>query len=111
MMARHILVSLMADPGADPQNQMAQPTPLKEKIKADIEKEKEKKIIDDIVARHPIEIEDFEIKVPICQPGRKEPLRECRNERGANAAIAKQMKEAQEKGGKNAPKPAAKDGK
>lgn len=60
--ARHILISTTG--ASDPANPMAQPMPLKEKIKADIEKEKQKKLMDEIIAKHKIEIEDFEIKVP-----------------------------------------------
>lgn len=61
--ARHILISTMS--GADPNNPMSQPLPLKDKIKNAIETEKKKKILDEILARNPIEIaKDFEIKVP-----------------------------------------------
>lgn len=104
--ARHILISTMSGAG-DPNNPMAQPLPLKEKIKEDIEKEKRKKLIDEIVARNPIEVaENFEIKVPEGAdqqppPGGPQLTPEQMEQ------LQKQLKEAQEKG-KNAPK--GKDG-
>jgi parvulin-like peptidyl-prolyl isomerase len=63
---RHILIGVK-EAGAektDPNNPMAQPAFLRDKIEKEIAKEKQKKVLDDIVARNPIEIEDFEIKVP-----------------------------------------------
>lgn len=60
--ARHILLTTTS---ADPSNPFAQPMPLKEKIKAQIEKEKEEKLRAEILAKNPIEVaQDFEIKVP-----------------------------------------------
>ncbi len=109
--ARHILISMMAENKPDPTNpmsQMAQPMPLKEKIKADIEKEKEKKLIDEIVARNHIEVaEDFELKVPegADQPQTPPGMPQLSQEQMEQ--LQKQMKEAQEKS-KSAPK---KDGK
>lgn len=116
--ARHILISTMG--GGDPQNPMAQPKPLKEKIKADIEKEKEKKILDEIVARHPIEIEDFEIKVPDMPAGQEGmPPGMPQGQNGQPQMDQKQMEELQKRikelqeqqknapKGKDAPKPAA----
>lgn len=67
--ARHILISTMS--GGDPNNPMAQPRPLKEQIKAKLEQEKEKKLTEEILARHPITIEDFEIKVPDMPAGQE----------------------------------------
>jgi len=59
---RHILISTTF---SDPESPFSQPVSLMEKIKAEIEGEKEKKVLADIVARNPIEIaEDFEVKVP-----------------------------------------------
>lgn len=60
--ARHILLTTTF---GDPTNPMSQPVPLKDKIKAEIEKEKEKKLTDEILARNPIEVaQDFQITVP-----------------------------------------------
>ena len=67
--ARHILFTTTSAP--DPTNPMAQPQPIKEKIKANLQKDKEKKVLDEIVAKHKIEIEDFEIKVPDMPPGQE----------------------------------------
>lgn len=113
--ARHILISTMSNPNPDPNNPMAaQPMPLKEKIKADIEKEKEKKITDEIVARHPIEIEDFEIVVPPMPPGQTNMPGMQPGQNGQQQLspeqmeqLQKQIKQMQEQQ-KNAPK---KDGK
>ncbi len=105
--ARHILISTMS--GGDPANPMAPPMPLKEKIKSDIETEKKKKLMDDILARNPIEIaQDFEIKVPPMPEGQG-------NTPGAPGGLTpeqmeqlkKQIEEAQ-KGQKDAPKEAPK---
>lgn len=117
--ARHILISLMGTP--DPNNPMAQPKPLKEQIKAKLEQEKEKKITDEILAKHPIVIEDFEIKVPDMPAGQDAPGMPGQN--GQPQLDQKQMEELQKKiremqeqqknapKGKDAPKPANKDGK
>lgn len=60
--ARHILLTTTS---GDPTNPMSQPVPLKDKIKAEIEKEKEKKITDEILKKNPIEVaQDFTITVP-----------------------------------------------
>lgn len=121
--ARHILISTMG--GSDPNNPMAQPQPLKEKIKADIEKEKEKKILDEIVAKHKIEIEDFEIKVPDMPAGQEGmppgmppgPNGQPQMDQKQMEELQKRIKELQEqqknapKNGKDAPKPTGKDGK
>jgi foldase protein PrsA len=120
--ARHILISTMG--GADPSNPMAQPQPLKEQIKAKLEQEKEKKILDEIVAKHKIEIEDFEIKVPPMPAGQEGmPPGMPQGQNGQPQLDEKQMEELQKRikemqeqqknapKGKDAPKPAGKDGK
>lgn len=105
--ARHILISTMSAPAADPTNPMgAQPQPLKEKMTSEIEKEKEKKILDEIVARHPIEIEDFEIKVPPMpegQNGMPPTGNQPQLDQKQMEELQKKIKEMQEKQ-KNAPK-------
>ncbi|MGI8470414.1 MAG: peptidylprolyl isomerase, partial [Pyrinomonadaceae bacterium] len=58
---RHILISTMF---TDPQNPFGQPTPMKEKIRADLAKEKTDKILADIKAKNPIVVEDFEVPKP-----------------------------------------------
>jgi parvulin-like peptidyl-prolyl isomerase len=119
--ARHILISTMG--ASDPTNPMAQPQPLKEKIRADIEKEKEKKILDEIVAKHPIVIEDFEIKVPEMPqgqegmpPGMQGPNGQPQMDEKQMEELQKRIKELQEQQknapkGKDAPKPASNTGK
>jgi parvulin-like peptidyl-prolyl isomerase len=60
--ARHILIQTTAK---DDSNPFAQPVPLKEKAKAELQKEKQTKLMDEISARNNIEIaEDFEIPEP-----------------------------------------------
>ena len=58
---RHILISTMF---TDPQNPFSQPMPMKEKIKADLQQEKIKKLLADIKAKNPIEVEPFEVPKP-----------------------------------------------
>lgn len=67
--------------GADPNNPMAQPKPLKEQIKAETRTGKRKKVLDEIVAKHHIEIEDFEIKVPDMPAGQDGMPPECLDKR------------------------------
>ncbi len=112
--ARHILISTVSGE-ADPTNPMAQPMPLKDKIKASIEKEKKDKLLDEILARHPIEIEDFEIKVPPMPPGQEGMQPGMPNGNGQPQMdpkqmeeLQKQLKQLQEKQ-KNAPKPAGQE--
>lgn len=108
--ARHILISTMGSP--DPANPMAQPMPLTEKIKAEIEKEKQKKILDEISARHPIVIEDFEIVVPPMPEGQPNMPGMPQGQNGQPQLspeqmeqLQKQIQQMQEKQ-KNAPKDA-----
>lgn len=55
--ARHILISTNV---ADPSNPMGRPQPAKEIVRAKLQEEKEKKVMDEIVANNPIEVpEDF----------------------------------------------------
>lgn len=58
---RHILISTMF---ADPNNPFGQPTPMSEKIKADLSKEKSDKVLADIKAKNPIIVEDFDVPKP-----------------------------------------------
>lgn len=58
---RHILILTMF---TDPQNPLSQPLPMNDKIKSDLQQEKIKKILEDIKAKNPIEVEDFEIPKP-----------------------------------------------
>lgn len=57
--ARHILISTMYK---DPENPMAREMPVKDYVKQKLETEKEKKVLDEIVARNHVTIaEDFEL--------------------------------------------------
>ncbi len=58
---RHILVSTMF---VDPKNPRAQPMPVADKVKANLQEEKGNKILDEIKAKNPIEIEEFEVPKP-----------------------------------------------
>jgi parvulin-like peptidyl-prolyl isomerase len=63
---RHILVSTMVK---DPKNPLDQGAPLKEKAKAEVEKNKREKYIDDLAKKHAIVVpDDFEVEVPAIQP-------------------------------------------
>lgn len=60
--ARHILISTMFK---DPENPMAREVPVKDYVKAKLEKEKEEEILKEIKENNPVEVaENFEIKVP-----------------------------------------------
>lgn len=101
--ARHILIKTTAE---DPTNPYSQPVPLKDKIKADIEKEKEKKLTDEILAKNPIEVaEDFEIKVPP-MPAQPEGMPPGMNlDPKQMEELQKQMREMQQKQGAAKPEP------
>jgi foldase protein PrsA len=58
---RHILISTAF---SDPANPFAAPMSFTEKAKADLQKEKEKKLLEEIKAKNPIVIEDFEVPKP-----------------------------------------------
>lgn len=58
---RHILISTMF---SDPKNPFGQPVPISEKIKSDLQEEKSNKILEEIKAKNPIEVEDFEVPKP-----------------------------------------------
>lgn len=58
---RHILISTLFK---DPENPLGQPIPVTDKIKADLEEEKAKKVLDEIKAKNPVEVEDFEVPKP-----------------------------------------------
>lgn len=60
--ARHILISTMFK---DPENPTGREMPVKDFVKAKLEKEREEKILEEIKANNPIEVaENFEIVVP-----------------------------------------------
>ncbi len=59
---RHILIMTTRK---DPKNPMGRDTPVAEMVKETLEEEKQKKVLDDIVANNPVEVpEDFEIPKP-----------------------------------------------
>lgn len=58
---RHILISTMF---TDPKNPFSRPLPMNEKIKADLKQEKIKKVLEEIKAKNPIEVENFEVPKP-----------------------------------------------
>lgn len=58
---RHILFTTSY---RNPRNPFSPPLPLIEKAKADMKQEKVKKILEDIMARNPIEVEDFTVTAP-----------------------------------------------
>ncbi len=62
---RHILVMTTAK---DPENPMGRPMPVAEKAKAELEKEKQKKVLDEILKNNPVEVaEDFEVPQPTAE--------------------------------------------
>jgi len=59
---RHILITTTMK---DPSNPMGRETPINELVKGTLEEEKQKKVLDDIVANNPVEVpEEFEIPKP-----------------------------------------------
>jgi hypothetical protein len=59
---RHILITTTMK---DPTNPMAREMPINDMVKSTLEEEKQKKILDEIVANNPVEVpEDFEIPKP-----------------------------------------------
>lgn len=58
---RHILFSTMY---RDPENPFARPMSFTDRVKALLQEEKEKKVLDEIKKNNPIEVEDFEVPVP-----------------------------------------------
>jgi parvulin-like peptidyl-prolyl isomerase len=59
---RHILIGTTV---ADPENPMARPMPIAQKVKSQLEEEKQKQVLDDIVKNNPIEVpEDFDVPEP-----------------------------------------------
>jgi foldase protein PrsA len=60
--ARHILISTMV---TDPENPRSQPMSPEDKVRAQLEEEKEKKAMDELLAKNPVEIpEDFTVPEP-----------------------------------------------
>ncbi|HEX8250198.1 MAG TPA: peptidylprolyl isomerase [Pyrinomonadaceae bacterium] len=60
--ARHILISTMI---TDPENPRMQPMSAEDKVRAQLEEEKEKKAMDEILAKNPVEIpDDFAVPEP-----------------------------------------------
>jgi parvulin-like peptidyl-prolyl isomerase len=59
---RHILITTTMK---DPTNPMGREMPITETVKATLEEEKQKQVLDEIVANNPVEVaEDFDIPVP-----------------------------------------------
>ncbi len=59
---RHILITTTMK---DPTNPMGREMPITDTVKATLEQEKQKQVLDEIVANNPVEVaEDFEIPVP-----------------------------------------------
>ena len=59
---RHILITTTMK---DPTNPMGREMPINDMVKSTLEEEKQKKILDEIVANNPVEVpEDFEIPKP-----------------------------------------------
>jgi parvulin-like peptidyl-prolyl isomerase len=59
---RHILIGTAI---ADPKNPMARPMPVAAKVKSQLEEEKQKQVLDEIVANNPVEVpEDFTVPEP-----------------------------------------------
>jgi hypothetical protein len=114
--ARHILISVKEDKPENPTNpMMAQAGFLRDKIDRKIMQEKQKKILDDIVARNPIEIEDFEIKVPPMPQGQNDqqltPEQMEQRQKQIQQMQEQQQKNPPKPAGKEAPKPKGKEGK
>jgi hypothetical protein len=60
--ARHILISTMV---TDPENPTSPPQPVEDQIRAKLEEERQKQVLDEIVKNNPIEIpEDFQVPEP-----------------------------------------------
>lgn len=59
---RHILIGTTI---ADPKNPMGRPMPIAVKVKSQLEEEKQKQVLDEIVANNPVEVpEDFTVPEP-----------------------------------------------
>lgn len=59
---RHILIGTTI---ADPENPMARPMPIAQKVRTQLEEEKQKQVLDDIVKNNPVEVpEDFNVPEP-----------------------------------------------
>lgn len=59
---RHILITTTVK---DPENPMGREVPVTEKVKSILEEEKQKKVLDDIMANNPVEVaEDFDVPQP-----------------------------------------------
>lgn len=58
---RHILISTMFN---DPKNPFSQPMSVKDKATNELKEEKTQKLLDDIKAKNPIEVEAFEVPKP-----------------------------------------------
>ena len=60
--ARHILISTMV---TDPENPQMPPMPAEDRVRAKLEEEKQKQVLDEIMANNPIDIpEDFTVPEP-----------------------------------------------
>ncbi|MEO6589243.1 MAG: hypothetical protein ABIP06_08035, partial [Pyrinomonadaceae bacterium] len=59
---RHILIGTTI---ADPENPMARPMPIAQKVRTQLEEEKQKQVLDEIVKNNPVEVpEDFNVPEP-----------------------------------------------
>jgi parvulin-like peptidyl-prolyl isomerase len=59
---RHVLIGTTI---TDPDNPMARPMPIAQKVKSQLEEEKQKQVLDEIVANNPVEVpEDFDVPEP-----------------------------------------------
>ncbi len=59
---RHILIGTTIP---DPDNPMARPMPIAQKVKSQLEEEKQKQVLDEIVANNPVEVaQDFTVPEP-----------------------------------------------
>lgn len=59
---RHILIGTTI---TDPENPMARPMPIDQKVRTQLEEEKQKQVLDDIVKNNPVEVpEDFNVPEP-----------------------------------------------
>ena len=62
---RHILIMTTVK---DPENPLARPMPVAEKAKAELEKDKQKQVLDEILKNNPVEVpEDFDVPQPTAE--------------------------------------------
>lgn len=101
--ARHILISTMYK---DPNDPMAREMPVEDFAKTELQKEREKTVLDEIKANNPIEVaEDFDIPTP--PPGSEQPELPPGMMPGEMPPGAEPDQPAPKPDAKNAPKPNA----